>query len=133
MPMTRSRSLVSLTAGMRLLRAGAIPVALALGLLLAGCTGGASDLDFPPYPPTDPFLEQQEQMQRRVEANRELRARRRHRATAASRLHHLREWSRLQRRQEIGLMIRRQEEMRRRHPDDRADPRRLREWRRIVR
>jgi hypothetical protein len=118
----------------RTLRWGAVVLAAAVLGLIACSEYGFMD-DFPPYPPTEPYLEEQELQRKRVLALREEERRRKNRFESESREAALAEWRRLEAQQRRGVeRLRMEQERREGLPRYRGvDPEKLDEWERIVR
>ena len=102
-----------------------VPVAM------AACTNSFLN-DFPEFGPTEPFLDEQERIQRRLDAARSGSAQKQREAIEAARARHLEAWLAIERRKERGQRIA-QQRLRLRGNVPRTDSARLREWQRIVR
>jgi hypothetical protein len=105
------------------------------GLAWASCSNRYAFLDeFPDYPPTEPYLENQELQAKRVEWLRRERARREREQEQRTSEEKSREWAQLQAQQERGLAALEAREARRARSE--ANPRTkaedLEQWNRIV-
>ncbi|MCZ6748329.1 MAG: hypothetical protein O7D96_03475 [SAR324 cluster bacterium] len=103
-----------------------VPVAM------AACTNSFLN-DFPEYGPTQPFLDEQERIQRRLDAARSGSAQKQREAIEAARARHLEAWLAIERRKDRIRRIGQQRLRLRDGNPQRVDNTRLREWQRIVR
>jgi hypothetical protein len=106
----------------------------ALALVLASCSQYGFLDDFPVYPPTQPYLDNQALVAKRLEAQRMERERREREADQRTSEEKVREWEQLQERTQRELSA--LSELRARRTHDRTNPHTkaedLAEWRRIV-
>ncbi len=100
-------------------------------LVMAACTNSFLN-DFPEFGPTQPFLDEQERIQRRVDAARAGMTEKQREAIEAERARKLDAWLAIERKKERGQRIA-QERLQLRGNAKRTDNTRLREWQRIVR
>jgi hypothetical protein len=114
-----------------------IPCRLALLLLVVLAPGACSQHafldDLPPYPPTEPFLEEQEARRLRLQANHAEKERLRNRYLSEAREKSFLEWQRLDGLREQALRRLEADRARRAPRVRRVNAERLEEWERIVR
>ena len=122
MPPQLKRAVAALKTGMLV---ALVPVAM------AACTNSFLN-DFPEYGPTQPFLDEQERIQRRVDAARAGMTEKQREAIEAERARKLDAWLAIERKIVRGQRIA-QERLQLRGNAKRTDNTRLREWQRIVR
>ena len=103
-----------------------VPVAM------AACTNSFLN-DFPEFGPTEPFLDEQERTQRRLDAARSGSAQKQREAIEAARARNLEAWLAIERRKDRIRRIGQQRLRLRDGNPQRVDNTRLREWQRIVR
>ncbi len=103
-----------------------VPVAM------AACTNSFLN-DFPEFGPTQPFLDEQERTQRRVDAARAGMTQKQREAIEAERARKLEAWLVIERKKERGQRIVQQRLRLRSGNAQRTENARLREWQRIVR
>ena len=101
-------------------------------LVMAACTNSFLN-DFPEFEPTQPFLDEQERTQRRLDAARAGRLQKQREAMEADRARKLEAWLAIERKKERGQRIAQQQLQLRSSNPQRVDNTRLREWQRIVR
>lgn len=112
----------------------AAPLALVLAALALGSCAENSFLDdFPPYAPTEPFLEEQHVQRLRVQSLREMEQRRENRYRSETREAALAEWRRLEELKMQGLRRIEADRARRSKLQHRSSPQQLEEWERIMR
>ncbi|MCH7986489.1 MAG: PDZ domain-containing protein [Acidobacteria bacterium] len=106
-------------------------IELLVPVAMAACTNSFLN-DFPEYGPTQPFLDEQERIQRRVDAARAGMTEKQREAIEAERARKLDAWLAIERKIVRGQRIA-QERLQLRSNAKRTDNTRLREWQRIVR
>ena len=115
------------------LRVAVLPALALAALALASCAENSFLDDFPPYAPTEPFLEEQHVQRLRVQALQQADALRKNRYLSETREAALAEWRRLEEMKMRGLRRIESERARRSKFQHRTGPQQLEEWERIMR
>lgn len=107
--------------------------AAVLGVLgLIACSEYAFLDDMPPYAPAEPFIEERELQNKRVNAQREAEERQRNRYMTETREQAIREWRELEAKKQRGVERLRADQERRDHARKNRGPQNLDEWQRLV-
>ena len=117
----------------KILRPTVLAMLACAALALPACSENAFLDDFPPYAPTEPFLDEQQIQRLRVEALRWEEEQKKNRYLTETREAALNEWRRLETMKVLGLRRIEAERQRRARSQHRTGPQQLDEWERIMR